>query len=82
MQQRIFLARSFWAIKAFAENNINLTKIESRPSRKKAWGVVFFVDFEAHSLDEKSAKVLLELDKCCDFVKVLGSYPERMNLNA
>lgn len=60
----------------FNKLNINLTKIESRPTKKKAWEYVFFVDFEGHSQDTKTAKAINELKKKCVFVKILGSYPK------
>ena len=59
----------------FAEENINLTKIESRPSKEGLGHYIFFVDLEGHRLDEKIAKILKSLDDNTDFFKVLGSYP-------
>ena len=59
----------------FKRNKINLTKIESRPSRIKAWEYYFFVDLEGHSTDKKVQKALSELSKGCSYLKVLGSYP-------
>ena len=65
----------FNVLKTFTENDINLTKIESRPSRKKAWDYVFFVDLVGHIEDEKVKKALGKLEPQCLFLKVLGSYP-------
>lgn len=62
-------------LEPFARNEINLTKIESRPSRKKAWDYLFFVDFEGHIEDEKIKMTLEEVKNECLFLKVLGSYP-------
>lgn len=62
-------------LKVFRNEKINLTKIESRPSKKKAWEYYFFVDFVGHCKDKKIEKALNELEKHCTFVKVLGSYP-------
>ena len=59
----------------FKEYGINLTKIESRPSKKKAWEYYFFIDICGHQLDKKVKKALSELDKKCTFMKILGSYP-------
>ena len=59
----------------FCENRINLMKIESRPSKKKAWDYYFFVDFEGHHRDSGVKKALGRLDKMCKFLKILGSYP-------
>lgn len=59
----------------FASNRLNLTKIESRPSRRRAWDYVFFVDFDGHQDDPGVQKVLQHLRKQCTMLKVLGSYP-------
>lgn len=59
----------------FKKNKVNLTKIESRPSKKKAWDYYFFVDFMGHYKDPKIKKALKQLEKQCKFLKVLGSYP-------
>jgi len=60
----------------FAKQNINMTKIESRPSRQKAWEYVFFVDLDGHKDDEHIKKSLDALLEHTSFVKVLGSYPK------
>jgi chorismate mutase/prephenate dehydratase len=65
----------YGVLKTFTDYGINLTKIESRPSRKKAWDYVFFVDLEGHLEDEKIKKALESLEPQCIFLKVLGSYP-------
>jgi chorismate mutase/prephenate dehydratase len=62
-------------LKAFKKNKINLTKIESRPSKRKAWEYYFFVDFLGHCDDKNIRNALKELEKHCVFVKILGSYP-------
>ncbi|MCF7874295.1 MAG: prephenate dehydratase [Candidatus Omnitrophica bacterium] len=59
----------------FRQHNINLTKIESRPSKKKPWEYYFFVDLEGHRESTRLKKSLEDLNKKCVFVKVLGSYP-------
>ncbi|MCM8810444.1 MAG: prephenate dehydratase [Candidatus Omnitrophica bacterium] len=59
----------------FKKEKINLTRIESRPSKKKAWEYVFFVDFIGHKDDENVKKALKEVEKSTTFLKVLGSYP-------
>ncbi len=63
-------------LKPFAKYKINLTNIESRPSKKKAWDYYFFVDFEGHINDKKVSVALKEVEKECGSVKVLGSYPK------
>lgn len=59
----------------FKKNRINLTKIESRPSRMRAWEYYFFVDMEGHYKDKKVKKALAGLEKGTRYLKVLGSYP-------
>ncbi|MCX5681147.1 MAG: prephenate dehydratase [Candidatus Omnitrophica bacterium] len=59
----------------FSRNKINLTKIESRPSKKRAWDYYFFVDCEGHQLDKKVQRALKELEKKSKYLKILGSYP-------
>jgi len=59
----------------FAERDINLTKIESRPRRNKPWHYLFYLDFEGHWQDANCEKALIGLLRKAAFVKVLGSYP-------
>jgi prephenate dehydratase len=59
----------------FASRNINLTKLESRPSRSKPWEYVFYVDFEGHPGEEIYQQAIRELEQRAAFVKLLGSYP-------
>lgn len=54
---------------------LNMTKIESRPSKRKAWDYYFFIDFVGHVADAKVRKMLSEMEDRVKFVKVLGSYP-------
>jgi prephenate dehydratase len=63
------------ALGVFASRDINLTKIESRPSRKALGDYVFFVDFEGHREDEHISQALTELQAKTTFLKILGSYP-------
>jgi chorismate mutase/prephenate dehydratase len=62
-------------LEPFAKNRINLTKIESRPLKHKPWEYVFFLDFKGHVEEPRARRALKQLEKCCVFVKVLGSYP-------
>lgn len=62
----------------FAGHGINLTKIESRPSRRKAWEYVFFIDFKGHRQEEPVEEALAQLGQSCAFLKVLGSYPQSL----
>lgn len=64
----------FDALKAFKVYDVNLTKIESRPSRKNAWEYNFFVDFEGFVEEEKIKKALKELQEHCEQFRVLGSF--------
>lgn len=59
----------------FKKYKINLTKIESRPSKKRAWDYYFFVDLEGHIQEPRVQKALRELESKCKFLKILGSYP-------
>jgi prephenate dehydratase len=59
----------------FAERNINLTKIESRPRRDRPWQYLFYLDFEGHWQDPAAEAALLGLLRRASFVKMLGSYP-------
>jgi chorismate mutase/prephenate dehydratase len=63
-------------LEPFAQNQINLTKIESRPSRYRIWEYIFYVDFEGHTEDALVQAALERLREECLFLKVLGSYPK------
>lgn len=60
---------------AFDDHEVNMTRIESRPSRVQAWRYVFVVDVEGHRSDPAVAAALAALAERCESVKVLGSYP-------
>jgi chorismate mutase/prephenate dehydratase len=60
----------------FAKRGINLTKIESRPIKTKAWEYVFFLDLDGHISDKKVSEAIEELRKYCIFLKIAGSYPK------
>jgi chorismate mutase / prephenate dehydratase len=59
----------------FKRYKVNLSKIESRPSKKRAWDYYFFVDIEGHQHSTRLHKALAELEHKCKFLKILGSYP-------
>lgn len=59
----------------FKKSGINLTKIESRPSKTRAWEYFFFVDLEGHHCDAKVEKALKTLENNTSYLKILGSYP-------
>jgi chorismate mutase / prephenate dehydratase len=54
---------------------LNLTKIESRPNKRKAWEYYFFIDCDGHYQDKNVAQSIQHLNQHCNLVKVLGSYP-------
>ena len=66
----------YGALKEFSDSKINLTKIESRPTRQKAWEYNFYLDFEGHYQDKIVKDTLARLEKHTLFLKVLGSYPK------
>ena len=66
----------YHALSEFAKRNINLTKIESRPTKQKAWEYNFYLDFEGHRTEENCAKALRALERSGAFLKILGSYPK------
>ena len=63
------------ALSPFRKYRLNMTKIESRPSKRRVWEYFFFVDCDGHSSEGKVAKAIAQLTSQCSFVKVLGSYP-------
>jgi chorismate mutase/prephenate dehydratase len=65
----------FHTLAPFSRSRLNMTKIESRPSKRKAWEYFFFIDVDGHMEDPKVAKAVRELQAHCNFVKILGSYP-------
>ncbi|MBK3333156.1 prephenate dehydratase [Persephonella atlantica] len=58
------------------KHGINMTKIESRPSKKEAWDYIFFTDIEGHIEEDRIRNALKELEKKSPFFKILGSYPK------
>jgi chorismate mutase/prephenate dehydratase len=64
------------ALQAFDNFHINLSKIESRPSKRKDWEYVFYVDLAGHCEDPQVAEALAELHQHCSMIKLLGSYPD------
>jgi len=64
------------ALEEFALREINLTKIESRPTKRRPWEYNFYLDFEGHRNDPKCMEALKGLEKKATFIKILGSYPK------
>ena len=65
----------YHVLEPLVRHEINLTRIESRPSRRGKWDYVFFIDAEGHRLDQGLGKALGELEKSHALLRVLGSYP-------
>ena len=59
----------------FKREKINLTKIESRPSKQKAWEYLFFIDIEGHESEPRVKRALKALEKSTSLLRILGSYP-------
>jgi chorismate mutase/prephenate dehydratase len=59
----------------FKKHHLNMTKIESRPTRQRAWEYLFFVDFFGHRSESRVQKAIADLERSCAFLKILGSYP-------
>ena len=64
------------ALAALDAHDINLTLIESRPTKQLPWEYVFFLDFNGHIKEDRVRKALKHLEEQSMFVTVLGSYPE------
>ena len=62
-------------LQIFDSNGINLTRIESRPSRQRAWDYVFLADLAGHRNDESVNRALVTLAERCPMLRVFGSYP-------
>ena len=62
-------------LRELSTRDVNLSKIESRPTRRKPWEYNFYLDFLGHSQDKKIAELLESLEHHVIFLKVLGSYP-------
>jgi chorismate mutase/prephenate dehydratase len=64
------------ALQAFDSFAINMSKIESRPSKQKDWDYIFYVDLAGHCEDPEVREALDILETHCSLVKILGSYPD------
>jgi chorismate mutase/prephenate dehydratase len=62
-------------LEPFSRLGINLSKIESRPTRKRAWEQAFFIDADGHHTGEALTAAIEQLSKVCETVRILGSYP-------
>ncbi|MEM2914651.1 MAG: hypothetical protein QXH91_04540, partial [Candidatus Bathyarchaeia archaeon] len=66
----------YQVLSEFEERDINLIKIESRPTKRQPWEYNFYLDFEGHRTEKRCAEALEGLRSKVVFVKVLGSYPK------
>lgn len=62
-------------LEPISRHGVNMSRIESRPSRKEMWAYVFFIDLQGHQDDDNMQALLKELREAAIFFKVLGSYP-------
>lgn len=62
-------------LEPFARRGLNMSKIESRPSRRQPWEYVFFIDVDGHQRDEAFTSAAAEVAQAVTTFKILGSYP-------
>ena len=62
-------------LQPLATHGVSMNRIESRPSRRKNWDYVFFIDLEGHAEESPLSEALEELEKCSSLFRVLGAYP-------
>jgi chorismate mutase / prephenate dehydratase len=63
-------------LQPLADHNVVMTFIESRPSRRRNWDYVFFIDIEGHAAQPPVSDALAELEKQSSLFRVLGAYPK------
>ena len=63
------------ALNAFEKYDVNLTMIESRPTKMAAWSYIFYIDVQGHLKDVNVQKAVNQLKEMSLFVRILGSYP-------
>jgi chorismate mutase/prephenate dehydratase len=66
----------FQLLEPLSKHRVNMTRIESRPSHKRKWDYVFFIDIEGHVSDAPVAQALKDLEARASLFKILGSYPQ------
>ena len=66
----------FAALEPFNRLKISMSKIESRPSKRKVWEYYFFADVDGHATEPRLQEAISDLEKHCSFVKILGTYPK------
>lgn len=70
------------ALEPFRKYGINLTHIDSRPTKSEKWEYLFFIEFEGHTEEERVKEALLELEEHCTQTKSIGSYPEEEHMKS
>ena len=63
-------------LQPLAEYGVSMTRIESRPSRRRKWDYVFFIDIEGRAADSSISEALAKLEKTSSLFKILGAYPK------
>ena len=66
-------------LEPLARRGLNLSRIQSRPTRRKLWEYAFFLDVEGHAEDPLLAEALVEVQSACASMKILGSYPQAVS---
>lgn len=66
-------------LEPFARHGVNMTRIESRPSRRKNWDYVFFLDLDGHAEEPPLAEALGELQRISSLFRVIGAYPKALH---
>jgi chorismate mutase/prephenate dehydratase len=66
-------------LQPLATNGVNMTRIESRPSRRQNWDYVFFIDIDGHAEESPLKDALLELEKNSSLYRLIGAYPKAIN---
>src|ERR1700733_10859879 len=69
----------FRLLEPLNRHRINMTRIESRPSRRKKWDYVFFIDLDGHCAEQPLARALAALKRRASLFRILGSYPRALS---
>jgi chorismate mutase/prephenate dehydratase len=69
----------FRLLEPLARHRVSMTRIESRPSRRRKWDYVFFIDLEGHCADKPVAQALAALKRRASLFRILGSYPRALS---
>ena len=63
-------------LQPLANHGVSMTRIESRPSRRRNWDYVFFIDLDGHAEESPAREALAELQECSSLFRILGAYPK------